>query len=273
MSVHTSYAALRTAHLSRANGVASHLRTGQFFSHETAALMWGLPAQVTAQTPITVSSIRGVSRIQRRGIRSVQVGANFAEIVFSHEKALGSPAHTWAVLAPSLPVADAIALGDAVLHRPRIGGTSRYSRQPLATRKELERITATPYRPHRALLANQLQQLTEHAASVPESHLRLLLASWGYPPEALDYDVRNTRGEFLGCSEIAYPRLRVAVEYEGDHHRVTTRQWNRDIEKYSAYAAAGWHTLRVTASLLYRYQHELRTRTEALLGAPLATIA
>ncbi len=81
----------------------------------------------------------------------------------------------------------------------------------------------------------------------------------------LDHDVRAHDGRLLGCSEFAYPELRLALEYEGAHHRTETRQWNRDIEKYQHYAQAGWEVLRVTADLLYPRRDELRARVfEAL---------
>jgi very-short-patch-repair endonuclease len=55
----------------------------------------------------------------------------------------------------------------------------------------------------------------------------------------------------LGISEIAYPEFKVAVEYEGDHHRTSKKQWNRDIEKQRAYEAAGWVIVRLTSENLY----------------------
>ena len=38
------------------------------------------------------------------------------------------------------------------------------------------------------------------------------------------------------------------VEVEGDHHRTDRRQWDRDIEKYNAYAALGWEVVRLTST-------------------------
>ncbi|MFT4232486.1 MAG: hypothetical protein QM606_06910 [Leucobacter sp.] len=64
----------------------------------------------------------------------------------------------------------------------------------------------------------------------------------------------------LGCSEFAWPALRIAGEYEGTHHRIDQQQWNRDIEKYHAYSAHGWESVRVTAQLLYAAPRDLRAR-------------
>lgn len=87
--------------------------------------------------------------------------------------------------------------------------------------------------------------------------MRLVLEEAGIPIEALDYDVCDETGRYLGTSECAIPRIKVVFEYEGDHHRTLARQWNRDIQKYSDYEEAGWKVVRVTAQLLYRRRAEL----------------
>lgn len=89
------------------------------------------------------------------------------------------------------------------------------------------------------------------AASRPETHLRLALAGGGLPAPALDFDVYGGNGERIGWTEIAYPLWRLLVEYEGDHHRTDTRQWNRDILKHDLCREAGWDVVRITAEHLY----------------------
>ena len=51
----------------------------------------------------------------------------------------------------------------------------------------------------------------------------------------------------IGITEFVYRRQRVVVEVEGDHHRTSRAQWNRDIDKYAAYAAEGWEVVRLTS--------------------------
>ncbi|ERG63653.1 hypothetical protein L332_04185 [Agrococcus pavilionensis RW1] len=45
--------------------------------------------------------------------------------------------------------------------------------------------------------------------------------------------------------DLAYPELKIAIEYEGDGHR-DERQWHIDIDRYARFEAAGWITVRVT---------------------------
>lgn len=118
---------------------------------------------------------------------------------------------------------------------------------------------------HSRLLGELLPLLSTHSASPPESHLRLRIREWGLPEPELDYDVRAANGVLLGCSEFAWPRYRLAAEYEGDHHRTESPQWNRDIEKYHSYERHGWEAVRATSLLLYRQQPELRHRLTGAL--------
>ncbi|QZY52111.1 hypothetical protein [Leucobacter tenebrionis] len=173
---------------------------------------------------------------------------------------------TWSMLGPRLSRRDAIALGEGAIHLPRIAGTQRLSRPPHATLEELEASAAAPYRRGGAALLEMLPLLSTHSASAPETHLRLALAEWGAPEPELDFDVYDSAGRFLGCSEIAFPEFRVLHEYEGDHHRVRRKQWHRDVQKLRDYVRADWDPIRVTSSLLYREPHKLRDQTfEALI--------
>ena len=48
--------------------------------------------------------------------------------------------------------------------------------------------------------------------------------------------------------DLGYPELKLAIEYEGDHHRTPAGQFNTDIERRQLLEAEGWTVLRVTKS-------------------------
>lgn len=48
---------------------------------------------------------------------------------------------------------------------------------------------------------------------------------------------------------LAYPDLRIAIEYEGDHHRTDRIQWSHDIERERWVCQEGWDYIRVTAGM------------------------
>lgn len=95
--------------------------------------------------------------------------------------------------------------------------------------------------------------------------MRLTVCDAGLPEPKTDVDVYDDSGEFLGCVDLAYPRWKIALEYEGDHHRVDRAQWNRDIDKHAALTRAGWWVIRVTAQMLFVTPGELIVSTRAAL--------
>ena len=236
-----------------------------FFSGRTAALIWGLPVPPSTSSDIDVACKYPGQTPRIAGVHCHRVRQDLVTVTTHRGFWVTSPASTWVMLAAELEMPDLVALGDAVLHRPRIGGTTRLERPPLATAAALNAEISRGRRIGLATARRALPLLTTQSASAPESHLRLQLQQWGLPKPTLDHDVRDAPGQFLGCTEIAYPEFKVAFEYEGDHHRVSKTQWDRDIEKARDYTAAGWLTIRVTAHLLYTTPGELRRIAESTL--------
>ena len=263
----------------RARALARVLPPGYAFSGLTAAAIWGLPLPrdagrgsgsgpgVVALDPeLEVACHHPLRGLRRQGVSCVRVSSHLASFVVHRGLPVTNPASTWAMLAPRLDRGSAIALGDAVLHIDRIPGTNRVARPPLATLPELQWAIDAGRRRGAAALRAQLPLLSTRSASAPESHLRVLLMDWDAPEPTLDYDVRAHNGMLLGCSEIAYPELRLAFEYEGDHHRTDRFQWNRDIAKYQAYTRSGWEVMRITASAMYGNPDRLRDQVFEALG-------
>ena len=100
------------------------------------------------------------------------------------------------------------------------------------------------------------------AESQPESRLRVLLTLAGLPPVP-QFVVRGVGGEFLARTDLAYPDVRVAVEYDGAWH-AGDGQFARDRDRLNRLTAAGWRVLHVTAADL-RDPDRIVTRLRALL--------
>lgn len=98
-----------------------------------------------------------------------------------------------------------------------------------------------------AKLREALPQIRVGSASPPETELRLAVLRAGLPEPALDVDVLDEHGSVIGYTELAYPRWMILIEFEGDHHRTSRAQWDRDIEKHARCVALGWTVLRHTA--------------------------
>lgn len=236
-----------------------------FFCGRTAAVLWNLPVPAGTDERVEVGAIVPDRPPERAGIRGIRLQAHLASrTTLSGTPVIGA-ADLWCTLGPRLADDDLVALGDAIVRRERIPGTKRLKRPPLADIEALERAANAGRRAGIARLRRALQLLSPDSASAPETHLRLRCRAWGFPKPELNSDVLDANGRLLGCSDLVFRDYRVALEYEGDHHRVDARQWDRDIAKMREYTQAGWMVIRVTSRMLYRDDFALRMTIEQAL--------
>jgi very-short-patch-repair endonuclease len=85
------------------------------------------------------------------------------------------------------------------------------------------------------------------AESPRETWLRLLLIRAGFPVPQTQIPVYDEYGALVAVLDMGWENIRLAVEYEGDHHRTDRRQFNKDIRRADAIAELGWIHVRVTA--------------------------
>ncbi|MFG3576701.1 endonuclease domain-containing protein [Micromonospora chersina] len=102
-------------------------------------------------------------------------------------------------------------------------------------------------------LLREVLALAEPLSESPmETRLRLLLLDAGLGPLTAQHDVHDARGRFIARVDLAWPALRVAVEYDGDHHRERAH-FRQDIARLNALRAAGWLVVRFTADDVLRH--------------------
>jgi hypothetical protein len=89
--------------------------------------------------------------------------------------------------------------------------------------------------------------LARHDVESPmETRLRLGIVFDGLPEPVVQYDVLNSRGQFVARLDLAYPKKRIGLEYDGDHHR--DRQTFRfDAVRLNRLRLLDWSILRFTA--------------------------
>lgn len=91
-------------------------------------------------------------------------------------------------------------------------------------------------------------ELVDGGAQSPrETWLRLLLISAGLPPPQTQIPVRTEWGYVEAYLDMGWEDLKVAVEYDGDHHRVDRAQYARDIRRLEMLERKGWIVIRVVA--------------------------
>lgn len=91
-------------------------------------------------------------------------------------------------------------------------------------------------------LPEMLDLVDAGAESVRESQLRVILVEAGLPRPVTQHTVRTSDGLFVARVDLAWPELRVIVEYDGSHHD-DPRQIARDRARLNALRAAGWTVL------------------------------
>ncbi len=239
-----------------------------FFSHVTAAVLWGLPlpSSVLRKPGIDVAVLTPRRNPRGRGVRGHEVDAALVAVIRHpvHGVLLASPASTWAMLGGVLrDPYDLVAAGDAVVRTPQ------HPADPvaLAALADLAAATRAGRRVGVPALREALPRIRTGSSSRPETWTRLTLVDHGLPEPELAWEVCDANGQFLARVDLAYPQARVAIEYEGEHHLRDVGQWTRDILRYDLLAAEGWRVIRVTKEELTVRPAALVARVRAVLRA------
>lgn len=217
-----------------------------FFSGRTAAVLHGLP--IGHGDGLDVATLTPHRSPRRRGIRGRRFRDGLIDVQELDGLRLTTPATTWSTLGAELTVRELVILGDAIVRVPRDARGQLHPELALGTIDDLRDAIARGPRPGIGRLREAVEQVRVGSSSPLETEYRLDAAAAGLPEPALDHVVRDSLGRMLGISEFAHVAERVAVEIEGDHHRTSRAQWRRDLDKYAAYAEAGWEVVRLAAN-------------------------
>jgi very-short-patch-repair endonuclease len=149
-----------------------------------------------------------------------------------------TPERTCWDLAQWLDVVEAVVWIDSLLSKGVVttAGLERY-----LARRRSKAVRGT------RRLANVLSLVDGRAESPQESRLRTRLALQGIRPPAVQHKVYRNDGTFVARVDLAWPELKVAVEYDGAWHGASGWQIHADRRRYSALAALGWRIIPVTA--------------------------
>lgn len=146
-----------------------------------------------------------------------------------------TPARTALDLACRYPVDRAVAAIDALSRATHLKAT------------DIE-LLAERYRGHRGIRkARTALSLVDPGAESPrETRLRLLLIRAGFPPPQTQIPVYDEWQQLVAVLDMGWEEIMVGLDYEGDHHRTSQRQFNHDIRRHETVTALGWIDLRIT---------------------------
>jgi hypothetical protein len=95
--------------------------------------------------------------------------------------------------------------------------------------------------------ARRALSLVDAGAESPrETWLRLLLIRAGFPAPQTQIPVHDEYGQLVAVLDMGWEEMKLAVEYEGDHHRTDRRQFNKDITRLETLTELRWTVVRVT---------------------------
>ncbi len=220
-----------------------------FYFGRTAAALHGLPlpTRFASETLLHVGVASGQRRVDTLGVQAHHVDLSRSDVVELHGLRVTSVERTWCDLAAArLTLAELVAAGDRAIWR----------RSPRTTLAALQRnIDGYQGRRGSRLMRVAFGLLSDAADSPPESELRVAIIDAGFPPPAVNLPLETPGGERYS-PDLSWPELKVAIEYEGDQHRLDREQWNHDIRRFAALQDAGWWIYRATAED-YRSTHRL----------------
>jgi hypothetical protein len=208
------------------------------FSHATAAAIYGMPLPRRLELgPLHVSVPAGAQPPRRAGVvghRGVQ------EIRVVGELPVVAPEIAWLQLAPALTVDEMVVAGDFLLRKKR----------RLSSSDSLGAAVERAVRMRGVSVARTaLIDVREGTESRPESQLRLILVRAGLPEPVVGHTVYH-QGAFVGTPDLAYIEHRIAIEYEGEHHRLNVQTYEEDIYRREMFERAGWRVYLVTGKRL-----------------------
>lgn len=221
------------AHLPRAlslelTAVLKTLPISAVFSGMTALAVCGLP--LAQGEPIEVSVRRETRIAARAGIRINRTRLDHEDIAVHNGFPITKPLRSAFDLACRPGLVRAVIRLDAIMTAGLVDAEEL--RAYVACRPGLKGIR----RARRSVLLAR-----RGPESPPETQLRLILVLGGLPEPAVQHEVRGPDGQFIARVDLAYPDLKVALEYDGAYHQRTLAADNR---RQNALVDNDWQVLR-----------------------------
>jgi len=235
-----------------------------FFSHLTAARLWGCPLRAEPDEPLHVSATQNARAPRRRGVVGHHADPA-SEIVMRAGFPTSDPVSTWLAIASVVSLDELVVAADHLVLDP-------YQLDPRDIRPHtsIEALGAAVRKFHgrgAARAASACDLVRQGAESRPETLLRLLLQRAGLPEPQPNREVRDDMGRWLGRADLVYANFRTVVEYDGDQHRSNRAQYEKDIIRWERFIAADWRVVKVRAGGLFTTPEATVQRVRSALHA------
>ena len=209
---------------------------GAWASHHTAAQLYGVVVPHTSLTHVSVQ--RAKDRRWAKGLKPhVAPPGEHAQV--HRGVRVSKPVRLFIELASLLDLVDLVVAGDSLVRV--FNWDADGLRAALAARTDYwsgaARYAATFVR--------------DEVDSPMETRLRLLIVLAGLPEPKVNVKIRDADGVVVVRFDLAYPDLRVAVEYDGRQHVEILAQWEDDDERREFLDDIEWRILKVRSAGIY----------------------
>jgi very-short-patch-repair endonuclease len=246
--------------VARCRDYLPRMQPDEFFCSATAALLHGvlLPLELELDDALHVAVPNPRRARRAKGVvgHKFMVRPEQGEVVDIAGLRASSPERAWCELGALLDLRELVAAGDQII-RP-----ANHLSSAGRLRFVLERH---PARRGREQLHQAFALLDGGAESPPETYLRLEFVAAGLHGFRINYTVRIPWSGRRRRIDIAFLREKVAIEYQGDHHR-DPRQWREDMTRAAELESLGWKVMFVNADDL-RDPAALVARVRAVLAS------
>lgn len=209
---------------------------GAWASHVTGAAWCGVAVPASSTTHISVVDPK--DRRWQPGLKP-HVAPPRTKTRTWRGVLVSTPIRMFIELASMLDLVDLVVAGDSML---RVLGLTA---EQLVTGLAKTRDYWSPAARYAA------QFVRDDVDSPMETRLRMLIVLAGLPEPQVNVKVREQDGNVILRFDLAYPSVRLAVEYDGRQHVEIIENWESDLDRGDLVDEAEWHILKVTAKGIY----------------------
>ncbi|WP_133124900.1 hypothetical protein [Bifidobacterium margollesii] len=250
--------------LARCEAAARTSRVPLVFSHLTALNLLGIepPLNCTLDESLLHVAVRDRRRRRRRRGMGIHLWEpEYESRMIADSVECVDALTAWAQMSPYVTLGELVVLGDSLMRRdPRLRQCSS---------EDFARFlrTAGPFR-GKASCVKALRFMMDGTDSSWETRVRLALRYFGLPEAIPNYAVFDEQLGFDLHIDLAYPDCKVGIEFQGDHHRTSKRQYAFDQRKKRNLEYQDWRIIPVVAGDLAseRLCRELAVIVAAALG-------
>ncbi|MGB3730376.1 endonuclease domain-containing protein [Microbacterium sp.] len=237
----------------RVLGYAPRMRPGQRLVGRTAVRWWGMPypEEWTLAEKLEIAVPQHLSPPRTSGVAGRHLKASRVEGWKVGKVRVVDPVAAVFSCAEHLAVPDAVKLLDALLtDADNYPGLKQ--KRPLYTLADIEaRLRSWNRFKGSATIREALPRARPQVESPKETETRLAIVDAGMPEPVVQFAEYDGR-RLVARIDLAYPEWKIAIEYEGDGHRVDKAQWRRDIQRQRELEDRGWIVIRLTQADLRR---------------------